>query len=102
MPRAAGRPATGTNVVPAFRRVDRCHPRPDRTSRSDAIPENPWTDTLTDRLTHKHHLPNYFQPTHQRNSSFIERPMLKHRPIQNHYDFELEAGIAKHCLGPKS
>ena len=25
--------------------------------------------------------------------------MLKHRPIQNHYDFELEAGIAKHCLG---
>ena len=28
--------------------------------------------------------------------------MLKHRPVQNHYDFELEAGIAKHCLGPKS
>ena len=27
--------------------------------------------------------------------------MLKHRPIQNHYDFELEAGIAKHCLGVK-
>ena len=27
--------------------------------------------------------------------------MLKHRPIQNHYDFELEAGIAKHCLGAK-
>ena len=31
----------------------------------------------------------------------IERPMLKHRPIQNHYDFELEAGNAKHCLGVK-
>ena len=27
--------------------------------------------------------------------------MLKHRPVQNHYDFELEAGIAKHCLGGK-
>ena len=27
--------------------------------------------------------------------------MLKHRPIQNHYDFELEAGIAKHYLGVK-
>ena len=27
--------------------------------------------------------------------------MLKHRPDQNHYDFELEAGIAKHCLGVK-
>ena len=27
--------------------------------------------------------------------------MLKHRPIQNHYDFELEAGIVKHCLGAK-
>ena len=27
--------------------------------------------------------------------------MLTHRPIQNHYDFELEAGIAKHCLGVK-
>ena len=27
--------------------------------------------------------------------------MLKHRPVQNHYDFELEAGIAKHCLGVK-
>ena len=27
--------------------------------------------------------------------------MLKHRPIQNHYDFELEAGIPKHCLGVK-
>ena len=27
--------------------------------------------------------------------------MLKHRPVQNHYDFELEAGTAKHCLGVK-
>ena len=27
--------------------------------------------------------------------------MLKHRPIQNLYDFELEAGIAKHCLWVK-
>ena len=27
--------------------------------------------------------------------------MLKHRPVQNHYDFELEAGFAKHCLGVK-
>ena len=34
------RPATGTTVVPAFRRVHRCHPGPDRTSRSGAIPGN--------------------------------------------------------------
>ena len=40
VPRAAGRPATGTNVVRAFRRVDRYHPRPDRTSRSGAMPGN--------------------------------------------------------------
>ena len=40
VPRAADRPATGTTVVPAFRRVDRCHPGPDRTSRSGAIPGN--------------------------------------------------------------
>ena len=40
VPCAAGRPATGNMVVPAFRRVDRCHPGPDRTSRSGAIPGN--------------------------------------------------------------
>ena len=66
-----------------------------------AIHLSAWTYILTDSLTHKHHPPNYFQPTHQRKSSFIERPMLTHRPIQNHYDFELEAGIVKHCLGVK-
>ena len=48
VPRAAGRPATGTIVVPAFRRVDRCHPGPDRTSRSGAVPGNAWTHTQTD------------------------------------------------------
>ena len=53
MPRAADRSATGTIVVPAVRRVDHCIARPDQTSRSDAIPENPWTDTLTDRQTHQ-------------------------------------------------
>ena len=40
VPRAAGRPATGTIVVPAFQRVHRCHPGPDRTSRSGAMPGN--------------------------------------------------------------
>ena len=101
MPRAANRPWIGTSIVPAFRGVDRYHPRPDQTSHSGAIHQSAWTYILTDSLTHKHHPPNYFQPTHQRKSSFIERPMLTHRPIQNHYDFELEAGIAKHCLGVK-
>ena len=40
VPRAADRPATGTTVVPAFRRVHRCHPGPDQTSRSGAMPGN--------------------------------------------------------------
>ena len=55
-PRAAGRPATGTIAVPAFRRVDRCHPGPDRTSRSGAIPGNAWTHKQTDTVW-----PTFFQ-----------------------------------------
>ena len=50
MPCAAGRPATGTMDVPAFRRVDRYHPGPNRTSRSGAIHKSAWT--------HKFHISN--------------------------------------------
>ena len=51
MSRAAGRPRIGAIIVPADRRVDRGHPGPDGTGRSDAINENAWTDTLTDTQT---------------------------------------------------
>ena len=47
VPRATGRPETGTIIVPAFRRVDRCHPRADRTSRSGAMPGSAWTHRHT-------------------------------------------------------
>ena len=40
MPLAAVRPGSGAIVVPADRRIDRCLPDPDRTSRLDAINEN--------------------------------------------------------------
>ena len=98
VPRAAGRPATGTNVVPAFRCVHRCHPGPDRTSRWGAIPGNAWTHRQTD----KHQPPNFFSPTHRRKSSFIKTCYAKALAPFILYDFGLEAGIAKHCLGPKS
>ena len=97
-PRAAGRPATGTIVVPAFRRVDRSHPGPDRTSRSGAVPGNAWTH----RHTHKHQPPNFFSPTHRRKSSFIRTCYAKALAPLILYDFGLETGIAKHCLRPKS
>ena len=63
MSRAAGRPATGTNVVPAFRRVDRCHPGPDQTSRSGAIPENAWTHRQTHTLTNISRTTFFQRPT---------------------------------------
>ena len=97
MPRAAGRPVTGTMVVPAFRRVDRYHPRLDRTSRSGAMPGNAWTHTHT----HKHDPANFFSPTHRRKSSFIRTCYAKTLAPSILYDFGLEAGIAKHCLGVK-
>ena len=101
MPHAAGRPATGTSVVPAFRRVDRCHPGPDRTSRSGAMPGNAWTHTHTHTQTHKHQPPNFFSPTHRRKSSFIRTCYAKALAPFILYDFGLEAGIAKHCLRAK-
>ena len=39
---------------------------------------NTQTDWLTDWLTNKHGPSNYFSPTHQRKSSFIESSMLKY------------------------
>ena len=101
MSRAAGRPATGTILVPAFRRVHRCHPGPDRTSRSGAMPGNAWTHTHTHTQTHKHQPPNFFSPTHRRKSSFIRTCYAKALAPFILYDFGLEAGIAKHCLGAK-
>ena len=45
MPCAADRPKTDTIIVPADRRVEWCLADLDRTSRSDAIPGNAWTQT---------------------------------------------------------
>ena len=80
VPCATNRLMAGTIVVPAFGRVEWCHAGPDRTSRSGAIPENAWTHILTDRQTRP---ANYFSPTHQRKSSFIERSMLKHLNVHS-------------------
>ena len=85
MPRAAGRPATGTILVPAFRRVHRCHPRVDRTSRSGAILGNAWTHRQTD----KHDPANFFSPTHRRKSSFIRTCYAKALAPFILYDFGL-------------
>ena len=84
-------------VVPAFRRVDRYHPGPDQTSRSGAMPRNAWTHRHTD----KHQPPNFFSPTHRRKSSFIRTCYAKALAPFILYDFGLETGIAKHCLGVK-
>ena len=46
----------------------------------------------TDTHTDKHDPANFFSPTHRRKSSFIRTCYAK----------ALEAGLAKHCLGPKS
>ena len=80
VPRATNRLMAGTIVVPAFWRVEWCHAGPGRTSRSGAIPENAWTHILTDRQTRP---ANYFSPTHQWKSSFIERSMLKHLNVHS-------------------
>ena len=84
VPCATNRLMAGTIVVPAFWRVEWCHAGPDRTSRSGAIPENAWTHILTDWLTDRQTRPaNYFSPTHQWKSSFIERSMLKHLNVHS-------------------
>ena len=59
-------------------------------------------DTQTDTHTHKHDPANFFSPTHRRKSSFIRTCYAKALAPFILYDFGLEAGIAKHCLGPKS
>ena len=58
------------------------------------------TDTHTH--THKHQPANFFSATHRRKSSFIRTCYAKALAPFILYDFGLEAGIAKHCLGPKS
>ena len=84
VPCATNRLMSGTIVVPAFWRVEWCHAGPDRTIRSGAIPENAWTHILTDWLTDRQTRPaNYFSPTHQWKSSFIERSMLKHLNVHS-------------------
>ena len=59
------------------------------------------THTQTDRLTNTSR-PTFFSPTHRRKSSFIRTCYAKALAPSILYDFGLEAGIAKHCLGPKS
>ena len=56
----------------------------------------------THRQTHKHDPANFFSATHRRKSSFIRTCYAKALAPFILYDFGLEAGIAKHCLGPKS
>ena len=56
----------------------------------------------THTQTHKHHSANFFSATHPRKSSFIRTCYAKALAPFILYDFGLEAGIAKHCLGPKS
>ena len=58
-------------------------------------------DTHTHRQTDKHQPPNFFSPTHRRKSSFIRTCYAKALAPFILYDFGLEAGIAKHCLGAK-
>ena len=60
------------------------------------------THTHTHRQTHKHQPANFFSLTHRRKSSFIRTCYAKALAPSIIYDFGLEAGIAKHCLGPKS
>ena len=43
----------------------------------------------------------HYAPHHEMTCTFEIRSLNSIRPVQNHYDFELEAGIAKHCLGVK-
>ena len=58
-------------------------------------------NTQTDRLTNTSR-PTFFSPTHRRKSSFIRTCYAIALAPFILYDFGLEAGIAKHCLGPKS
>ena len=58
-------------------------------------------NTHTHRQTHKHQPPNFFSATHRRKSSFIRTCYAKALAPFILYDFGLEAGIAKHCLGVK-
>ena len=64
----------------------------------------PYPEMLehTDTHTHKHDPANFFSATHRRKSSFIRTCYAKALAPFILYDFGLEAGIAKHCLGPKS
>ena len=56
----------------------------------------------THRQTDKHDPANFFSATHRRKSSFIRTCYAKALAPFILYDFGLEAGIAKDCLGPKS
>ena len=86
------RPATGTNVVPAFRRVHRCHPGP-RSDQPFGRYSRKCLNTQTDRLTNTIR-PTFFSPTHRRKSSFIRTCYAKALAPFILYDFGLEAGTA--------
>ena len=80
--RGTERPATGTIVVPAFRRIERCRSRPDRPSRRACRPANAWTDTHTDRLTNRRR-PTFFQRPPRGNFRKLKLFELQFSPILN-------------------
>ena len=87
MPRDTWRQVTNAIIVPALWRIFWCLSRPNRTVRSAAINESPWTDTQTDQLTNRP--ANYIKLTVPgREEISIRRMDFVHSP---HYDFELEA-----------
>ena len=85
VPRGTWRHVTNAIVVPALWRIFWCLSRPDRTVRSGAIHESPWTDIHTHRQTGPAELQKSTLPRGNLHSSEWTTSILLH------YDFELEA-----------
>ena len=76
-------------------------PAPSRSDQPFGRYSRKCLDTHTYIHTDKHDPANFFSPTHRRKSSFIRTCYAKALAPFILYDFGLEAGIAKHCLGAK-
>ena len=85
VPRSTWRHVTNAIVVPALWRIFWCLLRPDRTVRSGAIHESPWTDWHTYWQTGPAELQKSTLPRGNLHSSEWTTSILLH------YDFELEA-----------